>query len=98
MCLSVAISTTIVYDADFAVPFELPVTAEDALEDKDVTRTDNVQIEKKNVKMKNNGVEDSVLDACLNYKSNESEADSDYAFAPSYNFLLDENGIEDSVS
>ena len=145
---SSAFEITILYDADFAEPFELPVVAEDAAEDINVTRTENVQIANENVKTNNNnnesteedeknyenydavslesksafapscnfifdenGVEDSVLDACLDYNSNEPVAEeeqkyenydavsleSNCAFVPSCNFLLSENGIEDSV-
>ena len=101
---------------------ELPVTAEDALEE---MRTGNVQIARENVEMNHNnnesveddfifnenGVEESVVDACRDYDSNESvidekkryenydavSLDSKSAFAPTCNFIFNENGVEESV-
>ena len=94
---SSAFEITILYDADFAEPFELPVTAEDALEDTDVRRTDNVQIANENVKANNNNNE-SAEEEDRNYENYDAVSlDSKSAFAPSCNFIFDENGVEDSV-
>ena len=92
-----AFEITILYGADFAEPFELPVVAEDAVEDIDVTRTEKVQISNENVKTNNNNNESMEEDE-RNYENYDAASlDSKSAFAPSCNFIFDENGIEDSV-
>ena len=94
---SSAFEITILYDADFAEPFELPVVAEDAVEDIDVTRTEKVQISNENVKTNNNNNESMEEDE-RNYENYDAASlDSKSAFAPSCNFIFDENGVEDSV-